>query len=80
MPDFAHETPHCPVIAHVGSLDNTMNASRLDLFRAAQPDIPLYLWEGAQHGFDNPGRVERFHAQASAKAREVTLKLLAETL
>lgn len=80
MPDFAHETPHCPFIAHVGSQDNTMNASRLDLFRAAQPNVPLYLWEGAQHGFDNPGRVDRFHADASAKAREVTLKLLSETL
>lgn len=80
MPDFAGETPKCPVIAHVGELDNTMPPARLDIFRAAQPDVPMYLWEGARHGFDNPGRVDRFHAQASSMAREVTLKLLAECL
>ncbi len=80
MPDFANETPKCPVIAHVGELDNTMPPARLDLFRAAQPDVPMYVWEGARHGFDNPGRADRYHAHASEKAREVTLKLLAETL
>lgn len=80
MPDFAGETPRCPVIAHVGSRDATMPPARLDIFRAAQPDVPLYVWEGAQHGFDNPGRVDRYHAQASDKAREVTLAFLASTL
>ena len=80
MPDFANETSKCPVIAHVGEIDNTMPPARLDLFRAAQPDVPMYVWEGARHGFDNPGRVDRYHAHASAKAREVTLKLLAQTL
>lgn len=80
MPDFANETPRCPVIAHVGELDNTMPPARLDLFRDAQPDVPMYVWQGARHGFDNPGRVDRFHAEASIKARDVTLKLLADAL
>jgi carboxymethylenebutenolidase len=77
MPDFSHETPQCPVIAHVGSRDNTMPPARLDLFRAAQPNVPLYIWEGAAHGFDNSGRTERFHPQACASARQVTLDFLA---
>jgi carboxymethylenebutenolidase len=80
MPDFAQETAKCPVIAHVGELDNTMPPARLDIFRKAQPAVPMYVWEGARHGFDNPGREDRYHAQASAKAREVTLKLLADCL
>lgn len=77
MPDFAQERPRCPVIAHVGSRDGTMPPARLDIFRAAQPDVPLHVWEGAAHGFDNPGRIDRFHPQACAAAREVTLKFLA---
>jgi carboxymethylenebutenolidase len=80
MPDFASETPLCPVIAHVGSRDTTMSVARLDIFRAAQPDVPLYLWEGAPHGFDNPGRIDRFHAEACAQARRATLEFLANTL
>lgn len=80
MPDFANETPMCPVIAHVGELDTTMPPARLDVVRAAHPHVPIYLWEGARHGFDNPGRVDRYHAQASSKAREVTLRLLSDCL
>ncbi|MFN3892574.1 MAG: dienelactone hydrolase family protein [Beijerinckiaceae bacterium] len=80
MPDFARETPHCAVIAHVGSRDNTMTPARLEIFRSAQPDVPLYVWDGAQHGFDNPGRVDRYHADACAGARRVTLDFLSKIL
>lgn len=76
MPDFAYETPRCPVIAHVGSRDTTMPPARLDIFRVAQPDSPVYVWDGAPHGFDNCGRTDRFHPQACAAARQVTLDFL----
>jgi len=76
MPDFANETPRCPVIAIVGDRDNTMPPERLKIFRDAQPDVPLIIYEGAQHGFDNPGRADRFHQDASRMGRRRTLEFL----
>src|SRR6185295_8864155 len=60
MPDFADENPRCPVIAHIGSSDTTMPQARIDLFHHAQPAIPIHIYPGAQHGFDNPSRSDRF--------------------
>jgi len=77
MPDFAAEKPSCPVIAIVGDRDRTMPPERLERFRQAQPEVPLVIYGGAQHGFDNPGRSERFHAEASKMGRQKTLDFLA---
>jgi carboxymethylenebutenolidase len=77
MPDFADETSRCPVIAHIGSDDTTMSQDRINLFHQTQPAIPIYMYAGAGHGFDNPGRGERYHADACRLARERTLKFLA---
>lgn len=76
MPDFGNETPRCPVIAIVGDRDSTMPPERLNIFRSAQPDVPLIIYEGARHGFDNPGRADRFHREASRMGRQRTLEFL----
>jgi carboxymethylenebutenolidase len=78
MPDFATEQPRCPVIAHIGDQDNTLPPERIDAFRASQPDVPIYLYAGAQHGFDNENRHPRYHAQACREARERTLACFAQ--
>jgi carboxymethylenebutenolidase len=78
MPDFADETARCPVVAHIGSKDTTMPQSRIDLFRQSQPSIPIHIYAGAQHGFDNPSRLDRFHSQACRLAGERTLDFLAQ--
>lgn len=77
MPDFARETARCPVIAHIGSADTTMPGERIDLFRRAQPDIPIHMYAGAQHGFDNPSRADRYHAEACRLARHRTREFFA---
>jgi carboxymethylenebutenolidase len=77
MPDFAGEQSHCPVIAHIGDNDNTMSQQRIDFFHRAQPAIPIYMYAGAGHGFDNPSRVERYHAEGCRLARQRTLEFLA---
>jgi carboxymethylenebutenolidase len=77
MPDFTGESARCPVIAHIGSADTTMPQQRIDLFRQAQPNIPIYMYPEAQHGFDNPSRADRFHKEACRLARERTLEFLA---
>ena len=77
MPDFASETARCPVIAQIGSADTTMPAERIELFRRAQPTVPIHMYPGAQHGFDTPSRADRFHDEACQLARQRTLDFLA---
>jgi carboxymethylenebutenolidase len=77
MPDFADENARCPVVAHIGSEDTTMPQDRVDLFRQAQSNIPIHLYPGAQHGFDNPSRTDRHHTEACQLARKLTLEFLA---
>jgi carboxymethylenebutenolidase len=78
MPDFATEQPRCPVIAHIGEQDTTLPPERIALFRAKQPAVPVYLYAGAQHGFDNENRLARYHAEACRMARDRTLAFLAK--
>ena len=80
IPDFAHEQPRCPVIAHIGDRDNTLPMERIARFTAAQPSVPVHIYEGAQHGFDNENRAERYHAGAHTLARERTLEFLGRTI
>jgi carboxymethylenebutenolidase len=77
MPDFANERPRCPVIAHIGDRDHTLPPARIDRFRAAQPSVPVHIYPGAQHGFDNENRVSRHDPAACRLARERTLEFLA---
>ena len=78
MPDFAAETSRCPVVAHIGSADTTMPKKRIDLFHQVQPTVPIHIYPAAQHGFDNPSRADRFHAEACQLARQRTLEFIAQ--
>jgi carboxymethylenebutenolidase len=78
MPDHAGECARCPVIAHIGDRDNTLPPDRIAHFRAAQPSVPVYIYPGAQHGFDNENRAPRYDAAAHKLARERTLAFLAK--
>lgn len=80
MPDFANENARCPTIAHIGDMDATLPAVRIAQFRAAQPSVPVYIYPGAKHGFDNSSRIERFDPVAAPAGRERTLEFLAEHL
>jgi dienelactone hydrolase len=42
-----------------------------------QPNVPVLMYEGAPHGFDNANRTERYHPGAHKLARERTLEFLA---
>jgi carboxymethylenebutenolidase len=77
IPDFAHEQARCPVIAHIGDKDTSLPPARVAQFRAAQPQVPVYIYDGAPHGFDNENRTERYHPAAHSLARARTLAFLA---
>ncbi len=68
-------TPKCPTIIHLGRLDTGIPADEVKAaVQAANPDVPVYIYDDAGHGFNNedPAR----HSQASADlARRRTLEL-----
>lgn len=78
IPDLAGEQPRCPVICHIGDKDTSLPPARVAIFRAAQPSVPVFMYEGAPHGFDNQNRTERYHPAAHKLARERTLEFLAK--
>lgn len=80
MPDYAGETPRCPVIAHVGDLDSSFPPARVAAFRAAQPGVPVYTYPETPHGFDNETRPVRYRPEAHRLARERTLAFLAQQI
>jgi carboxymethylenebutenolidase len=78
MPDYAGETPRCPVIAHVGEDDTSFPPLRVAAFRAAQPGVPVYSYADTPHGFDNETRPARYRPEAHRVARARTLEFLAQ--
>lgn len=74
--DFATETPRCPVICNIGDADTVLPPERLDILRAAQPDLPIKLYPGARHGFDNAMRPARYDADATLAGRAASLEFL----
>jgi carboxymethylenebutenolidase len=67
--------PMCPTIVHLGRLDAGIPADAVKAaVEAANPNVPVYIYEDAGHGFNNEDP-ER-HADASAElARQRTLEL-----
>ena len=45
------EKPNCPVQLHFGEHDHSIPLSDVALIREAHPDVAVYVYEGAQHGF-----------------------------
>jgi carboxymethylenebutenolidase len=67
--------PLCPVIIHLGRTDPGIPADDVAAAVAkANPDVPVYIYEGAGHGFNNQSP-ERYNAEAADLARHRTLEL-----
>lgn len=67
--------PLCPVIVHLGRLDTHISADALkDAVLAAHPEVPIYIYEDAGHGFNNDDPERHDNASAElARARTVAL-------
>lgn len=76
MCDYPDEVPNCPVICHVGDLDTAVPPSDVAAFREKRAEPQWFIYEGAQHGFDNATRLVRYHPEAAALARTRTLEFL----
>lgn len=68
-------TPKCPTICHFGRKDGHIPADEVKTtITAAQPQVPVYIYENSGHGFNNDGRPDSDPGDA-ALARKRTLDL-----
>ncbi|MEO8467022.1 MAG: dienelactone hydrolase family protein [Gammaproteobacteria bacterium] len=44
--------PHCPVLYHIGDHDHSIPMSDVEKIQKAYPESALYVYPGAQHGFN----------------------------
>ena len=44
-------TPNCPVQLHFGEIDHGIPLSDVEAIEAAHPEVPVFVYPGAQHGF-----------------------------
>ncbi|MFC3080086.1 dienelactone hydrolase family protein [Phenylobacterium terrae] len=71
----AHLKPRCPTIVHLGRTDPGIPADEVEAaVKESNPDVPVYIYEGAGHGFNNESP-ERYSAEAADLARQRTRHL-----
>lgn len=71
------EAPKAPIILHYGTEDHIATPDKIAMIREAHPDVPIYVYEGAKHGFNCDVRPD-YHPAAAALALERTRAFLAE--
>ena len=70
---------HCPVQLHFGEKDASIPIADVDAIRAAQPDVEVFVYAGAQHGFGCDERAS-YNAKAAELAQRRTLEFFARHL
>jgi carboxymethylenebutenolidase len=75
VPEFAGETPKCPVIAHFGRRDTSIPEAVVTAIAEANPDIPVFIYD-AGHGFNSDRRAD-YDPDCARLARLRTLQLFA---
>ena len=76
---MADETAKCPVQFHFGEKDQGIPLDKVEIVKTKQPSHPLYIYEGAGHGFSCDERGS-FHPAASELAGRRTAEFLAKYL
>ena len=71
----AKEEPSCPVMLHFGAEDDHIGKEQVDAVREAHPDVEIFVYEGAGHGFNCDARGS-YNPEASKLARQRSLQFL----
>ena len=71
--------PRCPVQLHFGADDQTISADDVAAIRAAQPEVEIFVYDGAGHGFGCDERASH-DPKSTAIAQERTLTFLTRHL
>src|SRR6267378_900285 len=75
LASYLEQKPRCPVLYHYGSEDRSIPAADVAHIRAANPQAPLFVYEGAGHGFNCEQR-DSYNPQVAALARARTVDFL----
>lgn len=76
---FADETPKVPTQLHFGAKDHGIPLSDVETIRAKRPDVEVFVYEDAEHGFNCDQRPS-YHKPSADIARERSLAFLAQHL
>ena len=73
--NVAKEEPSCPVMLHFGGKDTHIGPEQVEAVREAHPEVTIWVYEDAEHGFNCDQRGS-YNPAASKLARERTLEFL----
>ena len=76
---YAGENPNCPVTLHFGALDKHIPKSEIDEVQAQHPDVRIFWYADADHGFNCNDR-DAYNPEAAKLARERSLAFLKQHL
>ncbi len=76
---FLEEKPQCPVMLHFGKEDQHIPQTDVDKIEQAYPDVPVFRYDGAGHGFNCDARAS-YNAEAAKLARGRSLEFLKKHL
>lgn len=80
IPRYAGEALHAPVMLHFGAEDAHIPKDEIDAkVAAAHPEVPIYWYAGAGHGFNTTDRAS-YNPEAAKLARSRSLEFLKEKL
>ena len=71
----AVEEPTCPVQLHFGAEDSHIGVEQIEAVRTAHPEVEIFTYAGAEHGFSCDVR-SSFDPEAAATARTRALAFL----
>ena len=77
--DFIGETPKVPVILHFGDKDHGIPIENVEKIKAAHPDVPVYRYAEADHGFHCDQRAS-YHAESDAISTKRTMEFFAKNI
>jgi carboxymethylenebutenolidase len=76
---FADDKPKVPTQLHFGAQDHGIPLSDVEIIRTKRPDVEVFVYDGAQHGFGCDERASYDKASADI-ARQRSLAFLAKHL
>ncbi|MEK9660880.1 MAG: dienelactone hydrolase family protein, partial [Alphaproteobacteria bacterium] len=74
-----NEAPKCPTMLHFGSEDASIPLDTVEEVDRMYPDVPVFIYEGAGHGF-SCSRRGSYHPASAKQAMERTLAFFREKL
>lgn len=79
IPRYASETPKAPTMLHFGKLDQHIPKEGIDQLQAAHPEVIVFWYDDAGHGFSCNERAS-YTPDAAKLARERSLEFLRKHL